>query len=64
MALSLPGWEKDDHGAVGRFLTEGVLAVLDGGADFHFATPATLQIDLTRERLAARRAYLCAVERR
>jgi len=33
-------------------------------ADFDFAAPTTLQVDLTRERLAARGALLCAVERR
>jgi len=44
MALSLPGWEKDDHAAVGRFLTEGVLAVYDGGADFFVCPDNTAHI--------------------
>ncbi len=46
MALSMPGWEADDHKAVGRFLAEGVLQVADAGADFFVCPDNTAHIVL------------------
>jgi len=46
MALSLPGWEADDHSAVARFLIEGVQQVADGGADFYVCPDNTAHIAL------------------
>src|SRR5678815_2897211 len=46
MALSMPGWETDDHAAVGRFLSEGVQQVADAGADFFVCPDNTAHIVL------------------
>lgn len=48
MALSLPGWEADDHAAVGKFLAEGVQTVADGGADFFVCPDNTAHIVLEK----------------
>ena len=48
MALSLPGWETDDHAAVARFLTEGVQKVADAGADFYVCPDNTAHIVLEK----------------
>lgn len=48
MALSLPGWEADDHAAVGRFLAEGVQQVADAGADFYVCPDNTAHIVLEK----------------
>ena len=48
MALSLPGWEADDHAAVGRFLAEGVQQVADAGADFYVCPDNTAHIALEK----------------
>ena len=46
MALSLPGWEANDHSAVAKFLTEGVQMVADAGADFYVCPDNTAHIVL------------------
>ncbi|HKR13625.1 MAG TPA: amino acid racemase [Pyrinomonadaceae bacterium] len=46
MALSLAGWEADDHSTAGRFLTEGVQMVADAGADFYVCPDNTAHIVL------------------
>ncbi|HEV8429595.1 MAG TPA: aspartate/glutamate racemase family protein [Pyrinomonadaceae bacterium] len=46
MALSLPGWDADDHSVVGRFLSEGVQQVADAGADFFVCPDNTAHIGL------------------
>ena len=46
MALSMPGWEANDHSAVGRFLAEGVQMVADAGADFFVCPDNTAHIVL------------------
>jgi len=48
MALSLPGWEKDDHASVGKFLAEGVQHVADSGADFFVCPDNTAHIVLEK----------------
>jgi len=48
MGLSMPGWEHDDHAAVGRFLAEGVKRVADAGADFFICPDNTAHIVLER----------------
>ena len=48
MALSMQGWEKDDHAAVGEFLAEGVQQVADGGADFYVCPDNTAHIVLEK----------------
>src|ERR1044071_9220418 len=46
MALSLPGWEADDHAAVAKFLSEGVQTVAKAGADFYVCPDNTAHIVL------------------
>ena len=48
MALSLPGWEADDHAAVGKFLAQGVQTVANGGADFFVCPDNTAHIVLEK----------------
>ncbi|HKU77265.1 MAG TPA: amino acid racemase, partial [Pyrinomonadaceae bacterium] len=48
MALSLAGWEADDHAAVGKFLAQGVQTVADGGADFFVCPDNTAHIVLEK----------------
>src|SRR3982750_4036893 len=48
MGLSMPGWENDDHAAVGRFLAEGVRRVADAGADFFICPDNTAHIVLEK----------------
>ncbi len=48
MALSLPGWEANDHSAVGRFLAEGVQKVAAAGADFYVCPDNTAHIVLEK----------------
>ena len=48
MGLSMPGWESDDHAAVGRFLAEGVRRVADAGADFYICPDNTAHIVLEK----------------
>jgi aspartate racemase len=48
MGLSMPGWENDDHAAVGRFLSEGVRQVADAGADFFICPDNTAHIVLEK----------------
>lgn len=46
MGLSMPGWERDDHAVVGRFLAEGVQQVAEAGADFYICPDNTAHIVL------------------
>lgn len=46
MALSMPGWEANDYGAVGKFIAQGVKTVADGGADFFVCPDNTAHIVL------------------
>ena len=46
MGLSMPGWEANDHLAVGKFLAQGVQQVADGGADFYVCPDNTAHIVL------------------
>ena len=46
MALSMPGWQADDHSAVGRFLAQGVQQVADAGADFYVCPDNTAHLVL------------------
>ena len=46
MALSLPGWQANDHSAVAKFLAEGVQMVADAGADFYVCPDNTAHIVL------------------
>jgi aspartate racemase len=46
MALSMPGWEANDHSAVVKFLYEGVKQVADAGADFFVCPDNTAHIVL------------------
>src|ERR1044072_4049655 len=46
MGLSIPGWEKNDHAAVAKFLSEGVQTVADAGADFFVCPDNTAHIVL------------------
>jgi aspartate racemase len=48
MALSMPGWEADDHDAVARNLAEGVSQVADAGADFYVCPDNTAHIVLEK----------------
>lgn len=48
MALSLPGWEADDHAAVAKFLAQGVQQVADAGADFFVCPDNTAHIVLEK----------------
>lgn len=51
MALSMPGWENDDHEAVAEHLSEGVRLVAAAGADFYICPDNTAHIVL--EKVAA-----------
>jgi aspartate racemase len=51
MGLSMPGWQSNDHAAVGKFLSEGVQLVADAGADFYICPDNTAHIVL--EQIAA-----------
>ena len=51
MGLSMPGWEANDHAAVGKYLSEGVQQVADAGADFYVCPDNTAHIVL--EQIAA-----------
>ena len=51
MGLSMPGWEANDHAAVGKYLSEGVQQVADAGADFYICPDNTAHIAL--EQIAA-----------
>jgi aspartate racemase len=46
MGLSMPGWETNDHAAVGKFLAQGVQQVADAGADFYVCPDNTAHIVL------------------
>jgi aspartate racemase len=46
MGLSMPGWQADDYGAVGRFLAQGVKQVADAGADFYICPDNTAHLVL------------------
>ena len=46
LALSMPGYETDDHASVAEFLTEGVQKVADAGADFYICPDNTAHIVL------------------
>ena len=46
MALSLPGWEANDHAEVAKFITQGVRRVADAGADFYVCPDNTAHIVL------------------
>ena len=48
MALSMPGWEGDDHELVARHLRRGVEAVAAAGADFFICPDNTAHIVLER----------------
>ena len=48
LALSMPGWETDDHASVTKFLTEGVQMVADAGADFYVCPDNTAHIVLEK----------------
>lgn len=48
MALSLPGWESDDHDAVAEHLARGVQMVADAGADFYVCPDNTAHIVLEK----------------
>lgn len=51
MGLSMPGWQTDDHRAVGALLAKGVRQVADAGADFYVCPDNTAHIVL--EQVAA-----------
>jgi aspartate racemase len=51
MGLSMPGWEANDHAAVGKYLSQGVQQVADAGADFFVCPDNTAHIIL--EQIAA-----------
>ena len=46
MALSLPGWEANDHAAVAKFISQGAKTVADAGADFFVCPDNTAHIVL------------------
>lgn len=46
MALSMPGWESDDHPAVAKFLRQGIEQVAAAGADFYICPDNTAHIIL------------------
>ena len=48
LALSMPGYEADDHASVAEFLTEGVQMVADAGADFYVCPDNTAHIVLEK----------------
>lgn len=52
MALSMPGWDSDDHDAVGGLLSRGIQQVASAGADFYVCPDNTAHIVL--EKLAER----------
>ena len=51
MGLSMPGWEANDHAAIGKYLSQGVQQVADAGADFYICPDNTAHIAL--EQIAA-----------
>ena len=51
MALSMPGWQTENHQAVAEFLSQGVQMVSDAGADFYICPDNTAHIVL--EHIAA-----------
>jgi len=46
LALSMPGWEADNHKEVARFLSQGVEMVASAGADFYVCPDNTAHIVL------------------
>ncbi|MEQ8767848.1 MAG: amino acid racemase [Planctomycetota bacterium] len=48
MGLSMPGWESDDHDAVGKYLAEGARQVAAAGADFYVCPDNTAHIVLEK----------------
>jgi aspartate racemase len=46
MALSMPGWETEDHNLVAEFLSQGVKMVAEAGADFYVCPDNTAHIVL------------------
>src|SRR6185503_1082865 len=46
MALSMPGWENDNHQDVAKYLSQGVELVADAGADFYVCPDNTAHIVL------------------
>lgn len=48
LALSMPGWENDDHEEVAKYLSEGVEMVADAGADFYVCPDNTAHIVLEK----------------
>ena len=48
MALSMPGWETENHEDVAKFLSQGVEIVADAGADFYVCPDNTAHIVLER----------------
>lgn len=48
MGLSMPGWESDEHEAVGKYLAQGVQQVADSGADFYVCPDNTAHIVLEK----------------
>ena len=48
MALSMPGWENDDHELVARMLRRGVEQLADAGADFFMCPDNTAHIVLEK----------------
>src|SRR6185436_13441386 len=48
MALSMPGWENDNHEGVGKYLSQGVKMVADAGADFYVCPDNTAHIVLEK----------------
>lgn len=46
MALSMPGWESNDHALVARHLEDGIRRVAKGGADFFICPDNTAHIVL------------------
>src|ERR1044071_4264275 len=48
MALSMPGWENEDHEHVAKYLSQGVEMVADAGADFYVCPDNTAHIVLEK----------------
>jgi aspartate racemase len=48
MALSMEGWESDDHASVAKHLARGVRLVADAGADFYVCPDNTAHIVLEK----------------
>ena len=46
MGLSMPGWESNDHSTIAEFLSQGVQAVANAGADFFVCPDNTAHIVL------------------